>query len=151
MTIAHLWCDGHSTSISTYGLCGNLRCVGLLGNSQACLAISSAVLGMLRNILGMLGNVLGMPFRKVYGSLVVHYSLGFTAYKATSGGISLRRGTPRTLQKHAEVGRGRCQACLGRCKACLHILGSYIYIYIYIYFFFPSIHFFHLKVHKKSQ
>ena len=48
------------------------------------------------------------------------------------GGFSLRCGTPRTLQKHAqdlakhaEVGRGRCQACLGRCKACLHILGTH--------------------------
>ena len=58
-------------------ICGNLRCVGLLGNSSACLATSSAVLGMLHNVLGMLCNVLGMldnvlgvlgmPFRKVLG------------------------------------------------------------------------------------
>ena len=32
-------------------------------------------------------------------SLVVHYSLSFTAYKAASGGIFLRCGTPRTLRK----------------------------------------------------
>ena len=48
-----------------------------------------------RNILG----VLGMHFCKVLGSLVVHYSLGFTAYKAASEGVFLRCGTPRTLQK----------------------------------------------------
>ena len=60
-------------------------------------------------------------------NLVVHYSLNFTVYKAVSwgGGVSLRCGTPRTLQKHADVGRGRCQACLGRCKACLHILSTH--------------------------
>ena len=62
--------------------------------------------------------------------------LRFIVYKAESGRIFLRCGTPRTLQnmprsakdlakhaedvaKHAEVGRGRCQACLRRCKACL--------------------------------
>ena len=52
-------------------------------------------------------------------SLVVHYSLHFTAYKAVSGEVSLRCETPRTLQKHAEVGQGRYQACLGRYQACL--------------------------------
>ena len=52
----------------------------------------------------------------IYGSLVVHYSLGFTAYKAASGGVSLRCGTPRTLQKHADVVQGRCKACWGRPK-----------------------------------
>ena len=41
--------------------CGNLRCVGFLCNSQACLATSSAVLGMLCNVLGMLCKVLGRP------------------------------------------------------------------------------------------
>ena len=35
----------------------------------------------------------------VYGSLVVYYSLGFTAYKAASGGVLLRCGTPRTLRE----------------------------------------------------
>ena len=51
---------------------------------------------------------------------MVRYSLSFTAYKAASGGVSLLRcETPRTLQKHTEVGQGCCQACLGRCKACL--------------------------------
>ena len=54
-----------------------------------------------------------------YGSLVVHYSLNFTAYKAASKRVSLRCGTPKTLQKHAKVGQGCCQACLGCCKACL--------------------------------
>ena len=76
-------------------------------------------------LLGILGNVLGRPrhafatssacFARsladldIYGSLVVHYSLVFTAYKAASRGVSLRCGTPRTLQKHAEVGQGRCK------------------------------------------
>ena len=41
-----------TTSINC--ICGNLRCVGLLGNSQACLATFSAVLGILCNVLGML-------------------------------------------------------------------------------------------------
>ena len=68
---------------------------------------------------------------------MVHYSLGFTAYKAASGGVSLRCGTPKTLQKHAEVGEGPCKACRGRprtlpsmprsCEASLHILGSHNY------------------------
>ena len=35
----------------------------------------------------------------IYGSLVVHYSLGFTAYKAASGGVFLRCETPKTLRK----------------------------------------------------
>ena len=84
-------------------------------------------------LLGILGNVLGRPrhafttssacFARsladldIYGSLVVHYSLVFTAYKAASRGVSLRCGTPKILQKHAKVGQG-CKACLGRCKAC---------------------------------
>ena len=93
-------------------------------------------------LLGMLYNVLGML-------LVVHCSLNFTAYKAVSGGVSLQCGTPRTLQKHAEVGQGPCKAGQGPCKACqgrprtlpsmprsckasLHILGSHnIYIISY--------------------
>ena len=37
-------------------------------------------------------------------------------YTTASGGVSLQCGTPRTLQKHAEVGQGRCQACLGVVK-----------------------------------
>ena len=73
------------------------------------------LLGMLGNVLGMLCNVLGM-LCKVLGRLVVHYFLGFTAYKAASGGVSLRCGTPTTLQKHAKVGRGCCQVCLGVAK-----------------------------------
>ena len=59
-----------------------------------------------------------VPPSFISGSLVVHYFLGFIAYKVVSGGVSLRCGTLRTLQKHAEVGQGCCQACLGRCKAC---------------------------------
>ena len=39
------------------GVCGNLRCVGMLGN----------VLDMLGNVLGMLCNVPGMLFCKVLG------------------------------------------------------------------------------------
>ena len=35
--------------------------------------------------------------------------MGFTVYKTASGRVSLRCGTPRTLQKHAEVGQGRCK------------------------------------------
>ena len=84
------------------------------------LATSLAVLGMLGNVLGMLGNVLG---RLRYALQLL---LRFKAYKVESGGISLRCGTPRTLQsmlrsakdvakhaedvaKHAEDGQGRCK------------------------------------------
>ena len=74
------------------------------------------------NVLGMLCNVLGVPHR----SLVVHYSLDFTAYKAASGGGGF-----------FDVGLlGRCKACRERlrmlpsmprsCQACLHILGFHI-------------------------
>ena len=41
--------------------CENLRCVGFLCNSQACLAMSSADLSMFCNVLGMLCKVLGRP------------------------------------------------------------------------------------------
>ena len=54
----------------------------------------------------------------IYWSLVVHYSLSFIAYKAASGEVSFRCETPRTLQKHANVGQGPCKACRGRCKTC---------------------------------
>ena len=54
----------------------------------------------------------------IYGSLVIYYSLGFTAYKTASGVVSFRCGTPRTLQKHVEVSQGPYKACQGRCKAC---------------------------------
>ena len=59
-----------------------------------------------------------VPPSFISGSLVVHYSLNFTVYKAASRRVSLRCETYRTLQKHAKVGQGCCQACLGRCKAC---------------------------------
>ena len=83
----------------------------------------------------------------LYGSLVVHYFLGFTAYKAASwGGVSSMWDSQDLAKMHAEdVTRtlqaclGRCKACLGRCQACLgatkhaqelqtclHILGSHI-------------------------
>ena len=42
-------------------------------------------------------------------SLMVHYSLDFTAYKEASGGFYLRCGTPRTLRKACRGGRGRCK------------------------------------------
>ena len=59
---------------------------------------------------------------------MIHYSLGFTAYKAADGGgggffdvgfLGPCKSMPRSakdLAKHAEVGRGRCQACLGVAK-----------------------------------
>ena len=84
------------------------------------------LLGMLGNVLGlldMLRNVLGMLYR----SLVVHYSLGFTAYKAASGGVYLRCGTPRTLRKGMPR-RPRTLPSMPRsCQASLHILGSHNY------------------------
>ena len=58
-------------------------------------------------LLGMLGNVLGLL--GMLESLVVHYSLGFTAYKEASGGFYLRCGTPRTLREACRGGRGRCK------------------------------------------
>ena len=59
------------------------------------------------NILGVLG---------MYGSLVVHYSLGFTAYKAASGGFFFDVGLLGPCEKACRGGRGRCQACLGVAK-----------------------------------
>ena len=92
--------------------CGNLRCVGLLGNSQACLATSSAVLGMhckvldmLCSVLGVLGNVLGvlgMHFSKVLGVMEAwQYTtpLASQLIRQQVRGVFLRCGTPRTLQK----------------------------------------------------
>ena len=83
-----------------------------------------------------------------YGNLVVHYSLDFTVYKAASGGVFLRCGTPRTLRKgmpkrprtlqaylgHCKAclgGRGRCQACLGVAKQAYTFSVPTIYIYIW--------------------
>ena len=123
--------------IYIYIYCENLRCVGLLGNSQACLATSSADFGMLCNVLGMLCNV-----------------ISFTAYKAASGGgffdvgplepckkaCRERRGRYKHAQdvekhaqdiaKQAEDGRGRCQACLGVAK---QVYTSQVLTYIYIF------------------
>ena len=68
--------------------CGNLRCVGLLGNSQACLATSSAVLGM--------------HFSKVLGVMEAwQYTtpLASQLIRQQVRGVFLRCGTPRTLQK----------------------------------------------------
>ena len=48
--------------------------------------------------------------------LVIHYFLDFKTYEAASGGVFLRYGTPRTLQKYAEVGQGPCKACQGVAK-----------------------------------
>ena len=42
--------------------------------------------------------------KHAYESLVVHYSLGFTAYKEASGGFYLRCGTPRTLREACRGG-----------------------------------------------
>ena len=82
----------------------------------------------------------------IYENLVVHYSLGFTAYKEASRGFYLRCGTPRTLREPCRGGRGRCQGMprtlqsMPRrprtlpskprsCQASLHILGSHTYSY----------------------
>ena len=69
-------------------------------------------------------------------NLVVHYSLGFTAYKAASGGVYLRCGTPRTLRKgmsrtlRSMPRRPRTLPSMPRsCQASLHILGSHKYIF----------------------
>ena len=125
-----------ATSLADLGmLCNVLAC---FATSSACFARSLANLGMLlqgprsstskRNpptCCLISYEAKGVVYHQVsiYGSLVVHYSLGFIAYKAASGGVSPRCGTPMTLQKHAEdvakhakVGRGRCQACLGVAK-----------------------------------
>ena len=148
--------------------CGNLRCVGLLGNVLGLLGMLRNVIGLLRYVLGLLG----MPFRKVLGvphrrkpphllpyklwsqgssvppsfhiwNLVVHYSHGFTAYKAaTGGGVFFDVGLLGPCEKACRGCLGRCKACLGRCEACrgrprtlpsmprscqasLHILGSH--------------------------
>ena len=86
--------------------------------------------------------------------LVVHYSLGFTAYKAASGGVFLRCGSvktlrkgmprrprtlqsmPRTLQSMPRMLRSmprrpRTLPSMPRsCQASLHILGSHTNNYI---------------------
>ena len=69
------------------------------------------LLGMLGNILGHprhalqrprhvcnVLSVFGMHFCKVLGNLVVHYSLGFTAYKAASWRV-FGRSTPVTFDR----------------------------------------------------
>ena len=43
---------------------------------------------------------------------VVHYSLGFTAYKAASGGVFFDVGLLGPCEKACRGGRGRCEACL---------------------------------------
>ena len=109
--------------------CGNLRCVGLLCNSQACLATSLVDLDMLlQGPKSPTSKRNHPPLAALYGSLVVHYSFGFTAYKVASGGRGVLfdvgllgpcKSMPRLakdLAKHAEIGRGRCQACLGVAK-----------------------------------
>ena len=72
-------------------------------------------------------------------NLVVHYSLGFTAYKAATGGVFLRCGTPRTLRKSMPRmprtlrsmprtlrSMPRTLPSMPRsCQASLHILGSH--------------------------
>ena len=143
----------------------------MLCNDLGMLATSSAVLGMLQQgprsstskrnpptcyLINCEAKGVVYHQASICGNLVVHYFLGFTAYKAASGGISLRCETPRTLLKHAEdvasmprmlqACLGCCKACLGRCKACrerprtlpsmprsckasLHILGSHTFIF----------------------
>ena len=96
-------------TLQLLGMLGNV--LGMLCNVLGMLATSSAVLGMLQQGLRSPTSKRNPPHLLPYKlwSLVVHYSLGFTAYKAASGGVSLRCETPRTLLKHAEDGRGRCK------------------------------------------
>ena len=86
-------------------------------------------------------HILGSHIKRVW-NLVVHYSLGFTAYKAASGGIFLRCGTLRTLRKsmprrpktlqsmprtlRSMPRRPRTLPSMPRsCQTSLHILGSH--------------------------
>ena len=119
--------------------------LGMLGNV---LDMLCNVLGILCNVLGMLATSLassacifarsyeshikekpphllsyklwsqGSSVLLSFRSSVVHYSLGFTAYKAASWGGFLRCGTLRTLQKCMPRTPRTLQACLGCCKAC---------------------------------
>ena len=145
--------------------------LGMLGNVLGLLGMLCNVLGMLGNILGLLG----MPFSQgprsltskknpphllpyklwsqrssvpqsfIYESLVVHYSLGFTAYKAASGGVFFdvrllgpcKKGMPRTLPSMPRTLQSmprtlrsmpRTLPSMPRsCQASLHILGSHRY------------------------
>ena len=114
--------------------CGNLRCVGLLGNVLGLLGMLRNVIGMLRNVLGLLG----MPFRKVLGVPHRRKPPHLLPYKLWSqrssvppsfnirqqvGGFFFDVGLlgpcgkhAEDVAKHAEDGRGRCQACLGVAK-----------------------------------
>ena len=133
--------------------------LGMLATSSAVLGMLCNVLGMLNNVFGRPWRAynLGISHRRKHppphflpyklwskGSsvppsisvitrdLVIHYSLCFTAYKAESGGVFFRCGTPRLqsmprsaedvvkhaedvakhaedVAKHAEDGRGRCK------------------------------------------
>ena len=100
--------EGFFFDVELLGPCKK-ACRGRRGRCQACL---------------------GRP--RIYGSLVVHYSLSFIAYKAVSGGVFLRCGTPKTLRKGMPRTPRTLPSMPRSCQASLHILGSHIYIYIYI-------------------
>ena len=102
-----------------------LRLLGMLCNSQACLATSSTDLGMLCKVLGMLATSLADLSMLLQGPrsptskrnpptcCLISCEVKGVVYHQAS--ISMPRSA-KDLAKHAEVGRGRCQACLGVAK-----------------------------------
>ena len=60
---------------------------------------------MLCKVLGMLGNVFDRPQHAWWYTTPLASQL----IRQQVGGFSIQCGTLRTLQKHAEVGQGRCK------------------------------------------
>ena len=109
--------------------CGNLRCVGLLCNSQACLATSLVDLDMLlqgpksptskRNHPHLLPYMEAWWYITPLASQLIRQQVGGGGVLFDVGLLGPCRSMPRLakdLAKHAEIGRGRCQACLGVAK-----------------------------------
>ena len=81
--------------------------------------------------------------------MVVHYSFGFTAYKAASGGVFFDVGLLGPCGKHAEdaedvASMPRTLQSMPRtlpsmprsCQVSLHILGSHMYLWEIVKYFF---------------
>ena len=101
------------------------------------------LLGMLGNVLGhprralqrprrASRKVLGVPHRRktpplavLYWNLVVHYSFGFTAYKAASGGVFFDVGLLRPCKKCMPRTSRTLPSMPKSYQASLYILGSH--------------------------
>ena len=89
------------------------------------------------------------PYLQPNTPLVVHYSFGFTAYKAANGGVFFDVGLLGPCGKHAEdaedvASMPRTLQSMPRtlpsmprsCQVSLHILGSHMYLWEIVKYFF---------------